>query len=73
MTEDQRTRIADEILATIEENPVGIALALLEKAFKDELELRDLKRKNTKLAQMAVGFKEIISPDFNITAERFAR
>ena len=73
MTEDQRTRIADEILATIEENPVGIALALLEKAFKDELELRDLKRKNTKLALMVVGYKESGIPDLNVTAERFAR
>ena len=72
MTEE-KTKISSEILATIEENPVGIALALLDKALRDELELRDLKRKNTKLAQMAVGFKEIISPDFNITAERFAR
>ena len=73
MTEDQRTRIADEILATIEENPVGIALALLEKAFKDELEIRDLKRKNTKLALMAIGYKETGIPDLNVTAECFTR
>ena len=72
MTEE-KTKISSEILATIEKNPVGIALALLDKALRDELELRDLKRKNTKLALMAVGYRESGIPDINETARRFTR
>ena len=70
---EETQQISQEILATIEKNPVGIALALLEKAFKDELEIRDLKRKNTKIALMVVGYKESGIPDINETARRFTR